>query len=61
VRRHVLVRDRGGDDDQDSERRRRMWEALQIAEDERCVMIADDWEHGVNCSWGGECPIVERR
>ena len=61
MRRHFLVRERGGDEAQDSERQRGMWEALQSAKDERCVMITDDWEHGINCSWGEECPIMERR
>ena len=55
--------DSGEDNDNDNDRGvlSGMWETLRFAHDEDCVMVAESWEHGVNCSWGGECPVLERR
>lgn len=37
----------------------RFWKEMQEESDEHCVMVAENWNHGVSCSWGRECPLKE--
>ena len=53
-----MTEKKGGDGEKDKETLTGMWETLRFSHDENCVMVAESWEHGVNCSWGGECPLT---